>query len=71
MLLPGCWDAAFYYHWDAGAQEILRGIWSLFPMGLQTDIPMVTIFILFFELVGMGPIVDTPNYAKGPMGLHM
>ena len=34
----------------------------------------VTIVFLFFELVGVGPIVDTPNslqYTKGPVGLHM
>ena len=36
--------------------------------------PVGNYFFLFFELVGVGPIVDTSNslqYAKGPVGLHM
>ena len=35
--------------------------------------PVGNYSFLFLELLGVGPIVDTPNslqYAKGPLGLH-
>ena len=64
-------DIILFAQWHSGNYASYM---VLVPYVALDGNPVGITFFLFFELVGVGPIVDTTNslqYAKGPLGLHM